>query len=130
MALTPKDLIAPSGDIQPALFPNDNDHDLDARIDAYILEAEGKVSGVTDDAVRAWVYYRSFRDVFIRLSNEPLDQLLNDQGSARMSKDQIANFGALADQNLAMWNELTQDITSDPKIGLEPTGSVNNHFAF
>ena len=130
MALSPKDLRSPSGEIQDDLFPDDTDHALGVRLDSYILEAEGKVPAATDDAVKAWAYYRSFRDVFIRLSNEPLDQTLNDQGTSRMSKDQIANFGLLADQNLALWNELTEDISSDPKIGLEPTGPVTNHFAF
>ena len=131
MALTAIDLISPKGEIETTLFPNDEDHELQERLDAYILEAIGKEPTATDDAVRAWSYYRAYRSIFLTLSAQPITQSLNDQGSVQYSKDQINNFNLLAEQYLALWSELTEDTSQvDPLSGLGPTGSVTNNFGW
>jgi hypothetical protein len=131
MAIQASDLISPNGEIDSSLFPGDADHELNDRLEAYILEAQGKVPGASDEAIQAWAYHRSYRAVFIRLSSEPAVQSLNDQGSVQVSKDQIQNFNLLADQYLAKWLELTQETSNiDASSGLGPSGSVSNKFGW
>lgn len=101
--LEPTQLIAPEGEIEPAMFPGDSPTALADRVQAYITAgtdkatADGVAAGDLDAAARAWAYYRAFRAVFVRLSASPSSVSLANQGGSSRTTSQISEFAALAE---------------------------------
>jgi hypothetical protein len=122
MAVDGTQLISPVGEIDPSLFPSDGENELPERLDAYLLEAEGKVTGVSDEGKKAWAYYRAYRAIYIRLSSTPSARF-DDQGEVRYSDKQIENFNTLAEKYLAEWEEITTGTDESSRI-LQQTASV------
>lgn len=112
MSLEPTQLIAPEGEIEPAMFPTDTAEQLAHRVQAYITagtekaSADGVDAGDLDDAARAWAYYRAFRAVFVRLSATPSSITLNDQGGTARLLTQIVHFDKLAADYLTEYTGL------------------------
>lgn len=128
MAISGSNLVSPMGEIDPSLFPDDDENQLLERLDSYLTEAEGKSAGVSDNGKKAWAYYRAFRAVFIRLSSTP-GASLDDQGNIKYSDAQIANFNAVASEYLTAWNEIISGTDSSSK-NLPPTTSVTNKVVY
>ena len=128
MAVTGADLISPKGEVDASLFPSDGENELSERLDAFLLEAEGKKSGISDEGKSAWAYHRAFRQVFIRLSNIPSARF-DDQGELKYSDSQIQNFATLAEQYKEQWDEISGAIDASSRIS-SGTGSVENKFVW
>lgn len=102
--LEPAQLIAPEGEIEPAMFPGDKAEALESRVQAYLTHGYEKATAAEvldadrDDAARAWAYHRAFRSVFVRLSASPASVSLDAQCSTSRTAQQIAEFGRLAAQ--------------------------------
>lgn len=122
MAVDGTDLISPAGEIDPSLFPDDGENELPERLDAYLLEAEGKKSGVSDEGKKAWAYFRAFRAIFIRLSSTP-SATFDDQGNVKYSDKQIENFNTIAEKHLQDWEEISTGADESSRI-LSQSGSV------
>jgi hypothetical protein len=125
MAITGTDLIAPKGELDLSLFPGDTEIDLSERLDAFLLEAEGKKAGVSDDGKKAWAYHRAFRQIFIRLSNFPASEV-DDQGNVKYSDAQIQNFSTIAEDYKEQWDEIISGTDASSTIATG-TGSVDNN---
>lgn len=87
------DFIAPVGLLTAALFPGQN---LEAMVSAWLTEAESKAAAAAtpeqqNEAIRAWVYYRAYFDVWQRLSSNPASLSL-DGTSMSMGQEQIASY--------------------------------------
>lgn len=97
MAVAPADLTAPKGAVQPSFFPDDDAAALAARLQLWITEGTERAEDIADidahdRAVAAWAYYRAFRAVYLRKSDEPSTVELRDQGSRQNLITQIQNF--------------------------------------
>lgn len=73
MAITAEDLIQPTGELEPAWFPADDEAAFEERLGAYIAEgAEASAEAEdTDAATRAFAYWRAYEAVYLRLSGSP-----------------------------------------------------------
>lgn len=100
MTVTAEQLIAPQGELEPALFPLG---DLATRVDAYLVDALAKTAAASvpsaqqDAAVTAWVYHRAYTAVARRLAVEPERAEVDDQARTYNVK-QSSTFQSLADQ--------------------------------
>ena len=125
MSVTAADLLSPSGDLVPSLFPSDSTGALTSRLTAYLAEGETKASGISDlaDRDRAtlhWGYYRAYKAVHVRMSGDPLTSgLASGLLTAGYSAAQIANFAALRDEHL---DAFTAIVPTDPDVA--PTRST------
>lgn len=106
MAVLPADLKAANGGrLEPSLlFPDEDATALDQRLQKYIDQGVVRAAGLTgtelDDAVALWAYHRAFEAVWVRLSSNPANVDLRDQGSASYLREQIQNFKDLSDAAL------------------------------
>lgn len=103
--LTVEQLIAPAGEIERAMFPDDDGDQLKARVTIWLNEATSRVAAVAaaevDNATRAYVNFRAFRAVYLRLSALPTSVSITDEGSHGYTADQAVRFGKLADEAYA-----------------------------
>lgn len=112
MALFPAELIEPSGEIAPGLFPGESSPDLEARLQTYIADAQDRIGALPqapaepDEAARAWVYYRAFIAAANRMAAAPMNASLADQGSASYSPEQLRALRARAEYYLSRWTDL------------------------
>lgn len=91
--MEPTDFISPAGLLTTDLFPG---RDLTALVEAWLAEAESKSSAAAtleqqNEAIKAWVYYRAYFDVWQRLSSNP-SSLALDGTSMSMGQEQIASY--------------------------------------
>jgi hypothetical protein len=126
MAIVGTDLIAPIGELDLSLFPGDSETDLSERLEAFLLEAEGKKAGVSDEGKKASAYHRAFRQVFIRLSNFPASEV-DDQGNVKYSDAQIQNFSTIAQSYKEQWDEIILGADASATFATS-TGPVDNKF--
>lgn len=98
--ITAASLLDPTGDVTPAMFPDDSTDDLAARLTAYIARGTDKVAsdttGLDDDdedlAVAAWAYYLAFSAAATRLASQPASADLQGLGSFSTSATQVKYF--------------------------------------
>jgi hypothetical protein len=118
MALSAADFTEPDGQLRADMVPGVDDLEVtDGYLDTWLSEAEQKVSGSSaslspgekEDAKEAWVYYRAFHQVWIRLTTNPRQADLDEDGSLRYSDEQVAAFKELADQNRESFEEIVGD---------------------
>jgi hypothetical protein len=126
MTVTAEQLIAPQGELEPALFPVG---DLQTRVDAYLVDAQAKAvaanvpSGNQDAAVTAWVYHRAYTAVARRLAVEPERAEVDDQGRTYNVK-QAGVFQSLADQFKAEFEGYIPVAVAQP-TARRPRGSAS-----
>lgn len=102
MAVKAVDLLAVNGgEIEASFFPGE---DAAARLTSYIQEAEAKVSDWmaaneghtltnTDNAVKAWVLSRAFRQAYTILISNPARMEVADQGGGhQFIREQMSNM--------------------------------------
>lgn len=125
MALSAGDFTEPEGELRPEMFPGVTDlKATDGYLDTWLSEANTKVSGSTaslsaeeeEDAKKAWVYYRAYHQVWLRLTTNPRQEDLNEDGSLRYSDEQVKALEELA----ATYKEIFEGITTEPGDS-EPT---------
>lgn len=133
MAVKAEDLLAPAGELEPDLFPNEvkgtDRAPLLARLSAYVAEAVGKGSP-SDDATKAWGYYRAYRAVYIGMSANPIKAEEAGQGAATFDKDQAARFNSLSQEWLGVWENLTGVVAEAPQTGFPGTQSQRANFSW
>lgn len=95
MPLIADDFLSPKGELEPALFPQDQGGALTARLTQYI--ADGTIAAtaadITDPAdvdavVREYVYVRAYDAILLRYANTP-NTSIADEGSISISSAQI-----------------------------------------
>ena len=122
MALSANDFSMPQGKLSVDLFPltaseraagTTAQQKLDSYVAAWIAESEGKTS--IESAQRAWVYYRAFDAVFVRLSANPAEAGKDRFTSFKYQKEQRDAIRAERDAYLEEYIALT-DTTDDGDV--------------
>jgi len=124
MALSAGDFTEPEGELRPEMFPGVSDLEAtDGYLDTWLGEANTKVSASNaslssdekEDAKKAWVYYRAYHQVWLRLTTNPRQEDLNEDGSLRYSEEQVKAFEELAATHKETFEGLaTEEGDSEP----------------
>ncbi|HEY7234904.1 MAG TPA: hypothetical protein VH539_12190 [Gemmatimonadaceae bacterium] len=136
MSITPADLLAPVGEIEPSFFPSDDDATLEARLQAYIDDGEAQAANAavpdegTDQAVEAWAYYRAYKAIWLRLSEAPSSLSFTDQGSRSRTDQQREAFHQLWQNYLAIYNGLTPAPAPQQATTRAPGGVAMNRYVW
>lgn len=132
MAVVAADLTAPKGELQTTWFTN-----LPASLAVWIplgvaLAPSGATTAQADRVTTAYVYWRGFSDVLLRMSGDP-NSVSIDKGdiSASFSKDQrdqfaakVAEWRAAYEAAVAAVGEVAAVFANEP-----PRASSSIHFA-
>ena len=97
--VTPADLVAPKGELEASLFPKEDIAASGGRLEQYLSEVNG-----SDEAKKAYAYYRAYRAVYVRMSSTPIRASLDDQGSREFDKGQADRFLALSEEWRAVYD--------------------------
>jgi hypothetical protein len=90
MTLVAADLLVPNGRVDgPRFYPDLVDADINTRLTAYIAQGYTLATGVSDDAVRAYVYYLVWSDVVNMLTLDPASVSLGGEVSNSRLQTQI-----------------------------------------
>lgn len=106
MTVVVAEFLAPRGLIEPGLFPLDSGPALAERLNEYLTQGQQNVAGLglsaaqQDEAVTAYVYYRSYDAVVDRLAITPSTVSFADQGSVSFSSAQMGTFATKRDKFL------------------------------
>jgi len=123
MALTASDFTEPEGELRADMFPGVDDLEAtDGYLDTWLDEAGAKVSASgaslsseeETEAKKAWVYHRAFKQVWLRLTTNPREADLDEEGNLRYSDDQVGAFKEMADQYRESFEALAGE-TSEPQ---------------
>lgn len=134
MPLTVTDLLEPNGPIQGAFFPADTQAALETRIGAYLTRALtgiGTVAGLTevqqDEAVTAYVLWKSLEALVARLSAEAASVTIADQGGQTRTDTQLRALIQQRDENRAVWEAYvpTQSIVETAPTRARIGGAVS-----
>ena len=112
MPVVATDLLAPTGPIDPSLFPGVASNVLSERLGVYIANAEQEGAVLVADAsrqdamVRAHAIWQAFTAVYIRMSTQPVTLAVHEKGSHTYSTEQIRNIRELAAQYRAEFDSL------------------------
>lgn len=133
MAVKAEDLLAPAGELEPDLFPNEvkgtDRAPLLTRLSTYIADAVAKGSP-SDEATKAWAYHRAYRAVYISMSANPIKADEAGQGSATFDKTQADRFLALSNEWLAVWEDLIGEVPEEKPTGFPGTQSQRANFSW
>ena len=129
MPLTPTDFTPPEGDLKEQMFP-DRQNLTDAIqgwINAANTALSGELSGAAlDDGVEAWVYWKAYRDVYLRMSSEPQSVGVSETVNYQYVQAQAERFKELSDE----WKETLDTIRygeeDDPTDELPTSGFSDN----
>lgn len=139
MAIEAESLIAPEGEIDPDLFPNDTpppDYDegsLLLRLETYVLKGEAKVEPYNlvdpDPAVEHWALYLAFRDAHTGMIARPAsEQYLAGLGGHGYSTEQLKHIAAKRDEHLAAFEDAVKTVTPSSGIKTPQTRVVRNRY--
>lgn len=113
MALSAEDVLYPNGDLDPVDFPGRALEDLEEDIEGWLEAAYAmpRVVALSDEAgqdaaAKLWAEYRGFAAVCRRVSREPAQAELKDQGSRTFAPDQRNNFCSMATAKLAAFEQV------------------------
>ena len=94
--LAADDLLAPRGELQPALFPMVDTQAVATMVDEYLQAgySEAAAAGFTDQPrldriARAYAYWRIYDGVVQRIAASPMSLSLNDKGSSTYTTEQL-----------------------------------------
>ena len=118
MAVSVDDLTSPAGPLERAvLFPADTQGQFEDRLAAYIADGVTRAAALEDDeqddAVMAWARHRARQAAYEMRLFAPSSASLADEGSASWTASQIEAMKALADADLAEFEELVGAVTED-----------------
>ncbi len=121
ISIDTEEFLAPLGFIEPeTMFPEEDEETLDARIQAYVEQANTLVSALAVDAQKAaiinYVYWKAFFAVYVSLSGTPSSYSMADEGSNVYSTAQIANFKTLADQYKAAFEGALSSVIPESNL--------------
>lgn len=131
--MNPDVFLAPVGEIEPALFPQEQGGSLAERVQAYIDAATTRATAIdvpaarVDEYVTHFVYARLYDAITLRIANTPATSL-SDEGSVSYSSAQLQHFAAKRDEHRAMLDAIIADITVVVRDTLPPSGSVGARF--
>lgn len=103
MAILPDDLRTPKGPADAALFPGEDTAAIDARLSAYIANAEveprivAAPGGSQDGLVTNYALYQWFRDAHLLMVAKPLTVNVTEKGGHGYSNEQIKALAATRD---------------------------------
>lgn len=112
MSVAVSDLRVPKGPLDSKLFPGLESRDLDARITGYIARATDDINVIAADPVvqdrmiLALSLYYAFRDIVIRMSNEPARMEVAESGAHTYNAQQLDTMKEIRDGYLAQYNQL------------------------
>ena len=118
MALSAGDFTEPEGELRADMFPGVDDLETSGGyLDTWLGEANAKVSASSaslssnekEDAKIAWVYYRAYHQVWLRLTTNPRQEDLNEDGSLRYSDEQVKALEELAATHKETFEGLTTE---------------------
>lgn len=129
MALSPNDLIEPTGRLQTALFPGE---DMLALVTAWLATAASKAAlagSFIDAATEAYAYHLAYSHVADRLAAEPNSVSVDSAAniSKSVGQDRIAYFSNLARKYLDEYDGYFS-ITPNPER--PRSGMVRNRAVF
>lgn len=132
MPLTAAAVREPQGHVSPSLFPADDAAALDARLAAYIAEAEARPAvGALDTvenrdaAAAAWVYYRAFRAAHADRLASASQRSVDGSGSSGILWSQIEALGKESERWLDEYQGLTGDAgTPERRTAARQTQSI------
>lgn len=119
MPVTGANLLEPQGPLASSFFPEeDGDAAVTARLDAYLADGYQRVTDWTtanpdavvdaDDAATAWALHRAYTAIHLRLSANPANASLDDQGSRYYLVSQIRTFGEKASEYLQQFEAILE----------------------
>lgn len=132
MSIEPRYLTAPTGELEPSLFPGG---DLAARLDAYITEGYAQAASLGDVAqdayVKAWAYYRGYDAALLLRAIDPSKVSLDSGKTAlQFTPEQTAEIGKRRDR----WKATADGILADAGETSEPprrtSGAVVNEIVW
>lgn len=133
MAVTPADLLEPTGELSPADFPGYLSGALTDLMQGFITDATARLSGKVltdaqrDQAITAWAYARGNRMILRRLSRTPASFSLANEGSQTILGEQIRTFKSEAKR----WEDLFNGIIGDePTPDDTPSTSAKNSYTW
>ena len=129
MAITPSNLLAPTGPVEPELFPGESEDEgssaLLNRLTSYVAQGVAKVSGITfetatkqDIAVEAWALYLAFRAAYTLTLARPAreDFKVEVMGETEYQSDQRDALKILADDYFGDYQNAIADTGADLAI--------------
>lgn len=135
MAVAWGDLVVPTGELDPAWFPNDSDGG-EARIEGYITVALLKSVSITDPdeqdaATTAYAYHLAYTAIWLALSAGGSSSAIVNEESWGISADLVANFKLRADEKLAEFEELVPPTVDDVvETAIPPTMSTPVYYGW
>lgn len=109
------------------LFPGLESRALDNRLDGYIAKSSDDVNIVTADAsvrdkmITALSLYYTFRDIVIRMANEPARLEIAEAGAHTYNAQQLETMKELRDGYLAEYNGLVVPVPTTSTSSLPGT---------
>lgn len=109
MPIAAADLLEPTGEVAPELFPGDapppaaGAGTLLGRLATYLADGYARAAAVADatqkdEAARQWAYRRAFRAKYQEMNRKASTVDVKDEASRSFLVTQIQNFKALADE--------------------------------
>lgn len=131
MPITPADVLAPKGRIEPDLFPGEGDGSggtaLHARLAGYLADAYGR-SG-RREMVLAWAHWRAFDAVCVRLAALPSQVTQEGAGGHAYAADQRQTVCRMAADALAEYRRLEAEAPLyDPVYSGGQSRTTRNQF--
>lgn len=138
MAIASDDLLAPRGEIEPALFPGETGQALSERLEGYITEGytnadlAGHTDPVRQDAIaRFYAYFRAYNAAIQRIVANPTTVAFNDKGSSSYSSEQLRILLGEAERWRTAYGEALADLPIDNTPVTGPvTGATLTRFRF
>lgn len=130
MTVAASDLRVPKGPVDSKLFPGLESRDLDTRLNGYIAKSldEPEVvaadPSIKDKLVTARSLYYTFRDIVIRMANEPARMEVAESGAHTYNAQQLETMKELRDGYLAEYLELIVPLATQSSSPLPGTRSV------
>jgi hypothetical protein len=113
MALSTSDFTEPEGELREDMFPGVGDLEASGGyLETWMSEAQGKSSEET--AQKRWVYHRASKQVWLRLTTNPREADLDEEGNLRYSEQQVAAFKEMADERREAFEEIEEE-TGEPQ---------------
>jgi hypothetical protein len=117
MAITTESLTAPAGRLASSLFPTDDEEQFEARLEAYVADAEAKTAVITDavkqeEAQLAWAYYRAYDAIYERMTTSPIEVDLDVGGRGTFSTKQIENVERIRNGYLNQFNTIIAELSA------------------
>lgn len=115
MDLKASQFMEPAGELREDMFPGTENVES-SHVNTWLSQAEEEVATSEEDlsdaekrqAKKAYVYYRAYHAVWLRLTTTPREADVEEDGSLRYSDAQVARFKELSDQHEATFERLTE----------------------